>query len=224
MWRATGSSVTARRSVRPRHDLHGDRPVVCDVVHVRCCGPGRGRQRVGDGDEERVDTGVLDTSAAVDADRLDVQCGTGQTSVALSWYGVDRRLRRDGIPPLSGTARRWDASSVGYVFGGLTCGTNYTFGVAAVDAAGNVSATATMSVTTAACADTTAPSTPTGLSTSGTGQTSVDVVLDRLDRQRRCDRVSPFRNGSQVGTSSTVGYIFGGLDVCDRLYVGCGGG
>jgi hypothetical protein len=43
------------------------------------------------------------------------------------------------------------APSTSYLFSGLTCGTSYTLGVAAVDAAGNVSGTATSSATTAVC-------------------------------------------------------------------------
>jgi hypothetical protein len=41
--------------------------------------------------------------------------------------------------------------STSYAFSGLTCGTSYTLGVAAVDAAGNVSGTATASAQTSAC-------------------------------------------------------------------------
>ena len=41
--------------------------------------------------------------------------------------------------------------STSYVFSGLACGTSYTLGVAAVDGAGNVSGTATISATTAVC-------------------------------------------------------------------------
>jgi hypothetical protein len=41
--------------------------------------------------------------------------------------------------------------STSYVFSGLTCGTSYTLGVAAVDAAGNVSGTATIAAATASC-------------------------------------------------------------------------
>ena len=41
--------------------------------------------------------------------------------------------------------------STSYVFSGLTCGTSYTLGVAAVDAAGNVSGTATIAAAAAAC-------------------------------------------------------------------------
>jgi hypothetical protein len=38
-----------------------------------------------------------------------------------------------------------------FTIGGLTCGTQYAFGVSAVDAAGNVSATSSISAATAAC-------------------------------------------------------------------------
>jgi hypothetical protein len=50
-----------------------------------------------------------------------------------------------------GTSQVGTSSSTSYVFSGLSCGTSYTLGVAAVDAAGNVSGTATLAVTTTAC-------------------------------------------------------------------------
>ena len=41
--------------------------------------------------------------------------------------------------------------SPAYIFGGLSCGTTYSLGVAAVDSAGNVSGTASVPASTAAC-------------------------------------------------------------------------
>ena len=107
-----------------------------------------------------------------------------QTAVSLSWsastddVGVSGyRLFRDG-------SQVGTSTTTSFSFTGLTCATTYTLGVAAVDAAGNASGTATANVATAACpglppppppADTTPPSTPTGLATSGVGQTSATL-------------------------------------------------
>jgi len=76
---------------------------------------------------------------------------TGQTSIAISWnpstdnVGVaSYRLYRNGssVGTTGGTA---------YTFSGLTCGQTYAFAVDAADAAGNRSATASVSASTSAC-------------------------------------------------------------------------
>jgi Chitobiase/beta-hexosaminidase C-terminal domain len=66
-----------------------------------------------------------------------------------------------------------------FAFTGLTCGTTYTLGVKAVDAAGNASPAATVPVTTSACAppDTTAPPAPSVNPASGTFSTAQQVTM-----------------------------------------------
>ena len=61
----------------------------------------------------------------------------------------------------SGTRVATPTGTTGIV-SGLTCGTSYTLGVDAVDAAGNRSPQAVVMVSTTACSDTQPPSTPTG--------------------------------------------------------------
>ncbi|HXT33893.1 MAG TPA: carbohydrate-binding protein, partial [Vicinamibacterales bacterium] len=97
----------------------------------------------------------------------------GAGSVTLSWnpatdnVGVTGyRVYRDGALVASPTAPTAQ-------IGALLASTAYSFTVAAVDAAGNASApSAPLAVTTAAPADTTPPSTPTGLAASAVGTTS----------------------------------------------------
>ena len=92
-----------------------------------------------------------------------------------------RGRRRPTTPAWPGTgcsraARRSEPRRpTSFDYTGLTCATTYTLGVAAVDAAGNVSGTASerSASAAAACPDTTPPSTPTGLATNSVGQTSV---------------------------------------------------
>ena len=97
----------------------------------------------------------------------------GTTSATLSWTASSDDTGVTGYRLFRGGSQVGTSATTSFGYTGLTCATTYTLGVAAVDAAGNVSGTATKSVTTAACPDTTPPSTPTGLATSSVGQTSV---------------------------------------------------
>ena len=115
---------------------------------------------------------------------LDAIAGNGQVTlvwnpasdnVAVTGY----RVYRDGAPVASpGTAGHTDS--------GLTNGRAYTYGVAAVDAAGNVSATATISATPKgpAAKDVTAPSAPPAF-TRDARRPPGRAHLGRRDRRRR---------------------------------------
>jgi chitodextrinase len=107
--------------------------------------------------------------------------GISQTGLSLSWNAsrdnvgvVGYDVYRNGTKVASPTA-----TNVGQA--GLTCATSYSFGVAARDAAGNVSERAPLSASTGACssppppADNAAPSAPTGLRVSGATGTSISL-------------------------------------------------
>ena len=143
--------------------------------------------------------------------------GTGQTSVALSWIASTDNVGVTGYRLYRNGSQVGTSSSVGYIFGGLTCASNYTLGVAAVDGAGNVSGVASLSVTTLACADSVAPSTPAGLATSGVGQTGVSLSWSASSDNVGVTGYRAYLNGSQVGTSSSTGYAFSGL-ACATSY------
>jgi hypothetical protein len=102
-----------------------------------------------------------------------VVSGQTQSSLLLSWsasidgvgvggYGV----YRDGVSVAATT-------ETSYAFTGLACGTSYTLGVDAVDAAGNRSANATVTGSTAACPP--PPSGPCG--TASTPPATYDHVI-----------------------------------------------
>ncbi len=143
--------------------------------------------------------------------------GTGQTSVALSWNGSTDDYGVTGYRLYQNGSQVGASSSVGYIFGGLTCATNYTFGVAAVDGAGNVSTIATIGLTTAACADTTAPSSPTGLTKSNVGQTNATLAWSASTDNVGVTGYRLYRNGTQVGTATSTTYAFSGL-TCATSY------
>ena len=92
--------------------------------------------------------------------------------------------------------------TTGYAFSGLGCATAYTLGVAAVDAAGNVSGVATASVTTAACSGGGGGAANVDVSTSGSDSTCV-----RGDLTKPCLSLSKAYSLAQGG---------------DRICPGCG--
>ena len=78
--------------------------------------------------------------------------GVTTTSVSVSWTASSDNVAVAGYGAYRDDALAGSPGSASYTFGGLTCGTSYTFAVDAYDAAGNRSAKASLSTSTAACA------------------------------------------------------------------------
>ena len=68
------------------------------------------------------------------------------------------------------------STTTSYVLNGLACGTAYSVGVRAVDAAGNASPQATISITTSPCADTQPPTAPGNVTASTRTATSISLT------------------------------------------------
>src|SRR5262249_56492479 len=103
------------------------------------------------------------TSACPDTTAPSVPTGVARTSgtttsIVLGWTASTDNVGVAGYRLYQNGVQVGSATTTGYNFSGLTCGTSYTLGVSAYDAAGNASALATVSAATSACADTTAPS------------------------------------------------------------------
>ena len=74
------------------------------------------------------------------------------------------RERGQGGDQTPDQVRRWrDKQALAYTFEGLACGTGYTVGVDAFDRGDRHSPITTITVSTSACPDTTAPAAPTGM-------------------------------------------------------------
>ena len=110
--------------------------------------------------------------------------------MALSWTASTDDVGVTGYRVFQDGSQVGTSATTSFSFTGLTCGTTYTLGVAAVDAAGNVSGTATKNVDHGclprhdAALDADRASSP-----SAVGQTSVDAFVDGVDRRRRRDRL-----------------------------------
>jgi len=97
------------------------------------------------------------------------------TSLTLSWTASNDNVGVAGYRVYLGTTNVGNPTGTSQSITGLTCGTNYTLGVEAFDAAGNTSTRSTMAASTAACAPTPPPSGPCG--TTSTPPTGYDHVI-----------------------------------------------
>jgi hypothetical protein len=95
--------------------------------------------------------------------------GTTTTGLTLAWAASTDRVGVAGYRVALNGATVGTTTATSYAFSGLACGTGYTVGVDAYDAAGNHSARASMSASTAACSGTPPPPPPPsgGLHVSG---------------------------------------------------------
>jgi chitodextrinase len=123
-------------------------------------------------------------------------------------------LFRDGT--LTGTT-----TSTTVTYNGLPCGRSLTFGVNAFDAAGNRSATVTVDGSTATCpppaGDTTPPSAPGDLRSTGATETSITVAWNASTDDVGVSGYGLYRNGSAAGTTTGTTTTFSGL-VCGTTY------
>src|SRR5437773_10045611 len=135
---------------------------------------------------------------AASSSRINLSWSAATDNVGVIRYGV----YRDGvrIAYIPGTS---------YASTGLSAATTYSYTVAAYDAAGNVSApSAPLSVTTLPPADTTAPTTPTGLAASAVTSTSLTLSWNASIDNIGVAGYAVYRNGtlaaSPGGTSASI--------------------
>lgn len=157
-----------------------------------------------------------DTAAPSPPTNVVVGTRTG-TSVALSWTSatddtgiVDYGLYRDG-------ARVSTTSGTTGIVSGLTCGTSYTLGIDASDAAGNRSERATVMVSTLDCGDTEAPTAPSALAASSITQTGMTLGWVAATDNIGVSSYAVYRDGIALGQTSSLTYPVTGL-ACGTSY------
>ena len=105
-----------------------------------------------------------------------VTSGVGQTTIMLSWSASTDNVGVTGYLVYLNGSQVGTSLSTSYLYlSGLACGTSYTLGVAAIDAASNVSGIATVTQQTSACPDTQPPSAPGTLTATAVSATRVDL-------------------------------------------------
>ena len=150
--------------------------------------------------------------------------GKSQTSVSLVWNASTDDVGVAGYHLYRNGVRVTSSQSLSHVFTGLTCGTSYTFGLEAYDAAGNVSnrAEATGTTSTDPCnaplPDTEAPSAPSGLTFPAKTQTSVSLAWNAAADNVGVAGYHVYRGSVRIASTQSLGYTFAGL-TCGTNYI-----
>jgi chitodextrinase len=143
-----------------------------------------------------------------------------QTTITMSWTPSTDNVGVAGYNVFLNGSKVGSTTLTTYTYGGLSCGTSYTVGLQAFDAAGNVSslAYATGPMSTSACStptpnpgDTLPPSTPTGLAVSAATTTGISLTWAASIDNVGVVGYDLYLNGSSVGQATTTSYAFIGL-------------
>jgi chitodextrinase len=141
------------------------------------------------------------------------------TSISITWTASTDNVAVAGYDLYVGSSDVGTAvaTASAYTFGGLTCGTDYTLGVEAYDAAGNRSPETTATIGTMPCTDTQPPSTPTGFAVSSAGQTSLTLNWNASTDNVGVVGYGVYSNGKLVASPTSTGYVLTGLS-CGTSY------
>ena len=145
--------------------------------------------------------------------------GSTTTSLSISWGASFDNVAVTGYDVYNGSTVAGTTSTfTSYTVSGLTCGTSYTLAVDAFDAAGNKSTKTSLTTSTAACADTQAPTTPTGLIVTGSTTTSVSISWSASFDNVSVTGYDVYNGSTVAGTTSTfTSYTVSGL-TCGTSY------
>ena len=141
------------------------------------------------------------TASAASATQINVSWAAATDNVGVTGY----RIFRNGVQV--GTSTTLAFQDVG-----LTASTTYSYKVSAYDAAGNASAqSASVSATTPAAPDVTAPSRPSNLVATPVGPTQINLAWTASSDNVGVTGYRIFRNGTQIATAATTSYQNTGL-------------
>ncbi|RLK60928.1 fibronectin type III domain-containing protein [Actinokineospora cianjurensis] len=135
-----------------------------------------------------------------------------QTSVALAWDAAADNVGVTGYEVFQGTTSVATTSGTTATINGLVADTPYTVTVKAHDAAGNVSpASAALAVRTKPAPDTTAPTAPANLRSTGVTQTSVNLAWNAATDNVGVAGYEVFEGATSVATSTGTSATITGL-------------
>src|SRR6267154_2969482 len=182
---------------------------VPSVVFAGCCGVGEAETTNGAGPTPSVDTTPPTTPAGLTG------APAGTTGANLSWSASTDNVGVTAYILLRNGVQVATPATTSFADTGLSVGT-YSYTVAARDAAGNVSAnSASASV---ALADTTPPTTPTGLTGAVAGTTAANLSWSASTDNVGVTGYIVRRNGVQVATPATTSFADTGLSVGTYSY------
>jgi cellulose 1,4-beta-cellobiosidase len=176
---------------------------VATVVLTGCNGVGEAEPSNGVGTTPSTDTAPPSMPAGLTA------AAAGSTGANLSWSAstdnvgvIGYIVRRNGVQVATPV-------STSYADAGLSAATTYSYTVAARDAAGNLSPhSASVSLT---IADTTPPTTPTGLTAAVAGSTGANLSWSASTDNVAVTGYIVRRNGVQIATPATTSLANTGL-------------
>src|ERR1700704_1057878 len=179
---------------------------VSSVVFAGCTGVGEAETSNGAGTTPSVDTTPPSTPTGLTGAAM------GSTGANLSWSGASDNVgvfgyvvRRNGVQVAT-------PATTSYTDTGLSAATTYGYAVAARDAVGNISPNwASVSVTTASAADSTPPTTPTGLTAAATGSFGANLSWSASTDNVGVSGYIVRRNGVQIATPTTTSFADTGL-------------
>ena len=140
-----------------------------------------------------------------------------RTSVSLTWNPSTDNVGVAGYRLYVNGSLNVTTTQPATTVSNLSCGTAYTFAVDALDAAGNNSPQASVTGSTAACADTQAPTAPTNVVASSRTATSIALSWSASSDSVGVAGYGLYRGGVEVGSTSTTTGIFAGL-TCNTNY------
>ena len=142
-----------------------------------------------------------------------------QTALTLQWAASTDNVAVTGYTLRRNSTVTGTATGTSSTFSGLACGTSYTLDVTAYDAAGNRSSTSAISTQTSACpaGDTQAPTTPTGLSATGSTQTSITLGWNASTDNVGVTGYGVYNGSQGVGNTTSRSYTVSGL-TCGTSY------
>lgn len=157
-----------------------------------------------------------DTSAPTAPSALTVTATT-TTSISLAWTAASDNTGVSGYSIYLGGSRVATTPTTAYSLGGLTCGTSYALAVDAYDAAGNHSPATSITTSTTACPDTTAPTVPAGLLASNSTSTSIALTWTASFDDVGVVGYGVYRGGVLTASTTLTSYTVGGL-ACGTSY------
>ena len=123
------------------------------------------------------------------------------TSITLSWDASRDAVGVTGYGVYRNNVRVATTTARSYKLSALTCGTTYTIGVDAYDAARNRSGVASVLAASSPCLDTVAPSAPAGLRQSGWSTTGAGVEWSAATDNVGVAGYTVYRDGVPVATT-----------------------
>jgi chitodextrinase len=156
------------------------------------------------------DNTTIDTTAPTTPNNLSA-LGVSASQINLTWTPSSDNVAVTGYQVFRNGVQVGTNAGASFYDVGLSATTQYTYSVAAFDAAGNVSLQSPSVQGTTLTSDTIPPSVPSGLQSSNITSNSATISWTNSTDNVGVAGYRVFRNGTSVGTTTTSGFVDTGL-------------